>query len=184
MTSSFDGEGGRSDSTLSTRKTYPSALDKTSLKPGENESINVSIDSKDIGGLPPQPCSDYSDDFHADTKTCTSFPSATFHRKSKPRTENTLPPTTDPKEIEAATRTAREEFESKRRIWTVHPGSHFLGQGIFDRGIFATFCILFAVMWCVRHNGGIQDGFAIAGMGLAYTAIILGALQALTLRKG
>lgn len=26
-------------------------------------------------------------------------------------------------------------------------------------GIFATCCLIFAVVWCITHNGGIQDGF-------------------------
>jgi hypothetical protein len=44
--------------------------------------------------------------------------------------------------------------------------------------IFATFCIGFAIVWCIKKGGGIQDGFAIAGTGIAYGSIMLGALQA------
>ena len=46
--------------------------------------------------------------------------------------------------------------------------------------VFATCCVLFAVGWCVRNEGGIQDGFAIAGTGIAYATIMLGALQAVS----
>jgi hypothetical protein len=39
-------------------------------------------------------------------------------------------------------------------------------------------CVTFAVFWCVEKNGGIQDGCAVAGIGLACGNIILGAFQA------
>lgn len=48
--------------------------------------------------------------------------------------------------------------------------------------IFATACLLFAAVWCLRNQGGIQDGFAIAGTGIAYATIVLGALQAVSQR--
>jgi hypothetical protein len=44
--------------------------------------------------------------------------------------------------------------------------------------MFATACMIFAIVWCIKNSGGIQDGFAIAGTGIAYATIILGALQA------
>jgi hypothetical protein len=46
--------------------------------------------------------------------------------------------------------------------------------------IFATCCMDFAIIWCIKNGGGIQDGFAIAGTGIAYGTIMLGALQAVT----
>lgn len=49
--------------------------------------------------------------------------------------------------------------------------------------IFATSCILFAVIWCWKNEGGIQDRFAIAGTGIAYATILLGALQAMSQRR-
>ena len=39
-------------------------------------------------------------------------------------------------------------------------------------------CVSFAVFWCFEKNGGIQDGCAVAGIGLACGNIILGAFQA------
>jgi hypothetical protein len=31
--------------------------------------------------------------------------------------------------------------------------------------VLATACIIFAIVWCTKYRGGIQDGFAIAGTG-------------------
>lgn len=45
--------------------------------------------------------------------------------------------------------------------------------------IFSTCCVIFAVFWCIAHEGGIQDGFTIAGTGIAYSTIMLVGLQAL-----
>jgi len=46
--------------------------------------------------------------------------------------------------------------------------------------VVATGCVFFAVGWCVGNQGGIQDGFAIAGTGIAYATIMLGTLQAVS----
>ena len=46
--------------------------------------------------------------------------------------------------------------------------------------VFATFCVVFAVGWCIKNKGGIQEGFAIAGTGIAYATIMLAALQAVS----
>lgn len=43
--------------------------------------------------------------------------------------------------------------------------------------VYTTACVIFAVVWCISHEGGIQDAFAIAGTGIAYATIILGASQ-------
>lgn len=45
--------------------------------------------------------------------------------------------------------------------------------------VFATACMIFAVIWCIKTRGGIQDGFAIAGTGIAYVTTILGAWRLL-----
>lgn len=50
-------------------------------------------------------------------------------------------------------------------------------------GMFATCCLIFAIVWCIIHKGGIQDGFAVAGTGIAYLTILLGALQAVSRRN-
>lgn len=48
------------------------------------------------------------------------------------------------------------------------------------QAILATSCVIFAIVWCVLNKGGIQDGFTIAGTGIAYSTIMLAALQAVS----
>ncbi|KAI9711284.1 MAG: hypothetical protein M1820_002271 [Bogoriella megaspora] len=44
-------------------------------------------------------------------------------------------------------------------------------------GIWATAAIIFAIIWCIYHDGDLQDGFTVAGVVLAYGTIFLGLLQ-------
>jgi hypothetical protein len=144
---------------------------------------NVSIDSKDIGLLPPQPSPDY--DYRADTNPpvlTTALRHFIEHPTHAPKTPAHRPRI--PKKVKQPLELLEKNMDPRE------------GYGLYVRdqiawvrvcvveSVFATFCLLFAVVWCTRNNGGIQDGFAIAGTGLAYATIILGALQALCQRKG
>lgn len=135
---------------------------------------NVSIDPKDRGVLPPSPSDEYS--CRADTnppvlKTALQhFIQHPDHALKIPRHRPRIPKKLQKKLLllENVDRLEGygiyiQEKLSRRKIFMVE-------------AVFPTACVLFAVLWCMKNNGGIQDGFAIAGTGITYASVILGAL--------
>ncbi|CZR66305.1 uncharacterized protein PAC_16206 [Phialocephala subalpina] len=135
---------------------------------------NVSIDPKDIGVLAPSPSDEYS--YRADTnppvlKTALQhFIQHPSHAPKIPRHRLRIPKKLQTKllllenvdRLEGYGISIQEKL-SWRKIFMVE-------------AVFSTACVLFAVIWCVKNHGGIQDGFVIAGTGITYASVILGAL--------
>lgn len=141
---------------------------------------NVGIDRADLGKIPSPLCREYS--YCADTnppvlKTALQHftehpdhaPQIAYHRPRIPkklREKLSLPKDSVPREGYGL-------YIQERICWT----------GVFiAEAMFSTCCIVFAVAWCIKNNGGIQDGFAIAGTGVSYGTVLLGALQAVAQR--
>jgi hypothetical protein len=141
----------------------------------------VSIDIKDLGDLPQQPSEEYC--YQADTnppvlKTALRHfiqhpdhaPTIPYHRSRIPKKQ-------------------RNKLNLRKDLGPQEGYGLYIQESIcwtklfVIEAILATCCVLFAIVWCVMNKGGIQDGFAIAGTGIAYLTIILGGLQAVGKRK-
>ncbi|KAH8645962.1 hypothetical protein BGZ60DRAFT_424740 [Tricladium varicosporioides] len=137
---------------------------------------NVSIDTNDIGALPPSDSEEYC--FSADTnppvlksalRHFIEHPShAPKHPYHRPRIPKKLRVRLDVNK-ELITHEGYGIFVKENICWT---------KVFVIEVVFATCCLIFAVVWCRRNERGIQDGFAIAGTGLSYLTIMLGGLQA------
>ncbi|KUJ18597.1 uncharacterized protein LY89DRAFT_667676 [Mollisia scopiformis] len=136
---------------------------------------NVSIDSNDFGELPPYPSEDYS--FAADTNppvprtALQHFIENPSHAPKHPRHRPRIPkkasgPLLLNKDLDLLP--GYGIYIQERICWK---------KLVLIETAFATACIIFAVVWCIVKQGGIQDGFAIAGTGIAYATIFLGASQ-------
>jgi hypothetical protein len=141
----------------------------------------VSIERNDFDVLPPPLLEDYS--YLADTKppvlktALRHFIKYPNHAPKAPRHRPRIP------------KKLRDQLVLTKDLGSREGYGLYLQESIcwekvfIIEAIFATCCMAFAVIWCIRNNGGIQDGFAIAGTGIAYGTIMLGALQAISQRR-
>ena len=91
---------------------------------------------------------------------------------------NSLTSTENSQESGRATSLQRD-FAPREGVWTLYSRKNLLKVFAIE-AVFATTCMIFAAIWCVKNHGGIQDGSAIASTGIAYATIILGASQAVS----
>ncbi len=140
----------------------------------------MSIDSNDFGKLPSPHCPEYS--YYADTdppvlKTALLHflehpdhaPRAAYHR---PRI---------PKRVGGRLNLVKAVGSKEGYGIYLQEGIAWVKVIVLEV-VFATFCLLFAIIWCIRNQGGIQDGFAMAGVGIAYSTVFLGMLQVFSQR--
>jgi hypothetical protein len=137
---------------------------------------NVGIDHSDFGRLPPYPSEDYL--FTANTNppvprtALQHFIENPSHAAKQPRHRPRIP------------KKVRGPLLLDTRVDSLEGYGIYIQERIcwkkvfLIEAVFATACMIFAVVWCIRNEGGIQDGFAIAGTGIAYATILLGASQA------
>lgn len=142
---------------------------------------NVSIEPKDLREFPKQPSQQYRD--HADTnppvlRTALRHfiqhpnhaPKFAHHRLQIPKKQ-------------------RNKLCSGKEVGPLEGYGLYIQEKIcwvkviIIEPLLATCCVVFGVGWCIKNNGGIQDGFAIAGTGIAYLTIIPSALQAVAQRR-
>ena len=123
----------------------------------------MSIEDCDFGELPPYPSEDYP--FVADTNP------------PVPRTalgHFIEYPSHAPKQPQHRPRTPKKVGEPLPFVKTLLRARYglYIRERICRRkvfaieAVFATVCMKFAMIWCVKNHGGIQDGFAIAGTGM------------------
>jgi hypothetical protein len=142
---------------------------------------NVSIDSTDLGHLPQQPSEDYS--YQSDTNPPvlrTALRHFIQHPSHAPKSQYHRP---------RIPKKQRNKLNLSKNLGSQDGYGLYIQESIcwvkvfVIEAILATCCVLFAVVWCVKNKGGIQDGFAMAGTGIAYLTIILGGLQAAAQRR-
>ena len=136
----------------------------------------MSIERKDFGELPPYPSENYS--YTADTNppvlrtALRHFIEHPSHAPKHPHHRPRIPKKVGEPLLLCKSLDAREGYGlyiQERICWR---------KVFVIEAVFATACMIFAIVWCIKNSGGIQDGFAIAGTGIAYATIILGASQA------
>jgi hypothetical protein len=137
---------------------------------------NVSIGAEDFGKLPPYSSEDYS--YTADTNppvlrtALRHFIEHPSHAPKHPHHRPRIPKKVREPLLLDKSLTPREGYGlyiQERICWS---------KVFAIEAVLATACMIFAIVWCIKYRGGIQDGFAIAGTGIAYATILLGASQA------
>jgi hypothetical protein len=132
---------------------------------------NVSIDLKDFGKLSPYPTEDYS--FTANTNppvprtALRHFIENPSHAAKEPRHRPRIPKKVD---VSLLIEKNLDLLEG----YGIYIQERICWKNVFlIEAVFSTACMIFAVVWCVENQGGIQDGFTIAGTGIAYATILL-----------
>ncbi|KAI9707433.1 MAG: hypothetical protein M1836_000394 [Candelina mexicana] len=138
---------------------------------------NVEIEAGDVGSLPPNSIKEYEYDRQYPTRPIVPL-TALKHFTEHPLHASTQPLHLKriPKKVDGEL--AWQQDSGEKEGWGLRFRERICWMKVFIvEACWGTIAIIFAIGWCRSQHGGLQDGFTVAAVILAYGTIFLGLIQ-------
>ncbi|KAI9768665.1 MAG: hypothetical protein M1835_006827, partial [Candelina submexicana] len=138
---------------------------------------NVAIEAGDVGSLPPNSIKEYEYDRQYPTRPIVPL-TALEHFTEHPLHASTQPLHLKriPKKVDGEL--AWQQDGGEEEGWGLRFRERICWMNVFIvEACWGTIAIVFAIGWCRSQHGGLQDGFTVAAVILAYGTIFLGLIQ-------
>ncbi|KAI9792118.1 MAG: copper-binding transcription factor [Piccolia ochrophora] len=144
---------------------------------------NVNIEASDLGKLPPSTAKEYDFDRSAPKPAILRTALLHFIQHPSHAPNGTRHLTRMPKKVGSMLIVGKDTDE-EREGWGLHVREVICWRKVaVAMAMISIGALLFAIIWCVLHDGGIQDGFTVTGVLLVYGTVILALLQGMALQR-